>query len=117
LNYEFEKKEAATKANQDKKDAVALAEKRKQKTVLLLVSCVLILVFVFAGLIFRSLRITRKQKHVIEVKNKETEEQKRIIEQKNKDIVDSIYYAKRIQTALITSEKYIDRNLNKLQRD
>ena len=34
MNYEFEKKEAATKAEQDKKDAVAYTEKRKQKIVL-----------------------------------------------------------------------------------
>ncbi len=34
--------------------------------------------------------------------------------QKNKDITDSINYAKRIQDVLITSEKYIERNLNKL---
>jgi PAS domain S-box-containing protein len=37
-----------------------------------------------------------------------------IIKEKQKEILDSIHYAKRIQTALLTSEKYIERNLNKL---
>ncbi|HXB40928.1 MAG TPA: hypothetical protein VNZ49_10330 [Bacteroidia bacterium] len=37
-----------------------------------------------------------------------------IIEEKNKEITDSITYAKRIQNSLLTSEKYIARNLNKL---
>jgi len=111
MNYEFEKKEAVTKAEQEKKDAVTKAEKKKQQTVLLLVSCVLTLVFIFAGFIFRSLRITRKQKVLIEIKNKETEEQKREIEQKNEDILDSIRYAKRIQNSLLPTEKYIGRHL------
>ena len=93
-----------------------MAEKKKQNLVLLLVSCVLILVFVFALFIFRSLKITRKQKTVIELKKKETEEQKRIIEEKNKDIIDSIHYAKRIQQALLPTEKYIAKKLNSLTK-
>jgi len=60
-----------------------------------------LLVLVFAGFIFQSLRVTRKQKQVIEIKNKETEEQKKVIEEKNKDIIDSIMYAKRLQDAIL----------------
>jgi tetratricopeptide (TPR) repeat protein len=112
LNYEFEKKEASTRAEQDKRDAVATAETRKQKLILILVSCLLILVLVIAVSIFRSLHITSKQKLLIEIKNKETEEQKQIIEEKNKEILDSIHYAKRIQTSLLPTEKYIERVLN-----
>ena len=114
MNYEFEKKEAGLKAIQDKKDAVTIAESRKQKIVLILVCCMLFLVFIFAGFIFRSLRITKKQKSLIELKNKETEEQKRIIEEKNKDVMDSIHYAKRIQNALLPTEKYIEKHLKKI---
>ena len=40
-----------------------------------------------------------------------------MIEEKQKEILDSIHYAKRIQTALLTSEKYIERNLNKLTKN
>ena len=36
------------------------------------------------------------------------------LDEKNKEVLDSIHYAKRIQTALLTSEKYIDRKLNQL---
>ena len=111
LNYEFDKKEQATKAEQYKKDAAAAAEKNKQNFVLVLVSCVLILVFLFAGYVFRSLRITRKQKQIIEIKNKETENQKKIIEEKNKDITDSIHYAKRIQNALLRDEEHTSMHL------
>jgi hypothetical protein len=37
------------------------------------------------------------------------------VEEKQKEILDSIHYAKRIQKALIPSDKYIDKNLNRLQ--
>lgn len=47
-----------------------------------------------------------EQKKIIEAKNKELEE-------KNKDILDSLRYAKRIQTSLLPTQKYIERILNK----
>jgi tetratricopeptide (TPR) repeat protein len=109
MNFDFEKKEAVTKASHD-------AEKKQQKIVIWSVAGGLLLVIIFAGFIFNSLHITKKQKLLIEIKNKETEEQKTIIEEKQKEIIDSITYAKRIQTALITSEKYIDRNLERLTK-
>jgi hypothetical protein len=37
----------------------------------------------------------------------------RLIEEKQKEILDSIHYARRIQTALLTSNCYIARNLKK----
>src|ERR1700739_849694 len=94
MTFEFEKKETAAKAEQDKKDALAEADKRKQRIVIWSVCGGLILVLVFAGAIFLSLRVTSRQKSVIERKNK-------VIEEKNKDILDSITYAKRLQDAIL----------------
>ena len=37
------------------------------------------------------------------------------IDEKQKEILDSIHYAKRIQTALLPSEKYIDKSLKELK--
>ena len=111
MNYEFDKKEAATKAENEKQQAIAEEKSRKQKLVLVLVSCVLILVFVFAAFIFRTLRITRKQKQIIEIKNTETELQKKTIEEKNKDITASIHYAKHIQNALLREEEHVSMHL------
>lgn len=42
--------------------------------------------------------------------------QKEIIEEKNKDITASITYAKRIQQSLLTTEKYIEKNINRLKK-
>lgn len=97
MTYDFQTKEAATKAEQDKKDVITTTDKKRQQLILILVTCVLVLVFVFTGLILSSLRITRKQKITIE--------------EKNKDIIDSINYAKRIQNALLKEEEHVSKHL------
>ncbi|MES2397083.1 MAG: tetratricopeptide repeat protein [Bacteroidota bacterium] len=111
MNYEFDKKEAATKAENDKQKAIAEEKNRKQKIITWSVVGGLLLVVLFSGFIFRSLRITRKQKQIIEIKNSETELQKKIIEEKNKDITDSIRYAKRIQEALMGEKVHVSAHL------
>ena len=47
---------------------------------------------------------------------KEVIQQKEIIEEKNKDITASITYAKRIQSSLLTTEKYIEKSINRLKK-
>ena len=44
------------------------------------------------------------------------QEQKKVIEEKNDEILGSIRYAKRIQSALLPSEKIIERDLEKLKK-
>ena len=93
------------------------AEKERQKIITYSIGAVLLLVALFAGFVFRSLKVARKQNAIIEMKNKETQEQKEIIEEKNKAVMDSIRYASRIQRALITSENYIAIQLNRLKKN
>ncbi|HEX7413287.1 MAG TPA: tetratricopeptide repeat protein [Bacteroidia bacterium] len=121
MNYQYEKKEALAKASQDKKDAIALEEKQKQQVILYSVVAGLLLVVVFAVFIARSLRITKKQKHIIELQKEEVSRQKEMVDkaytqlhEKNEEVMASIRYAKRIQDALMTSEKYIHKTLNRL---
>ncbi|HEY0029606.1 MAG TPA: tetratricopeptide repeat protein [Bacteroidia bacterium] len=113
MQYEYETKEAVANAEHKKElenqEAIAVEKNRKQKLVTAFVIGCLLLVLVFAGFVFRSLRITRKQKALIEM-------QKIIVEQHQKDIVDSIHYARRIQTALLPTEKYIEKNINRLKK-
>ncbi|MEO6304926.1 MAG: tetratricopeptide repeat protein [Bacteroidia bacterium] len=103
LNYEFEKKEAVIKEQQEKERVVADEKNRFQKIVIVSVLFGLLLVIVFSVFVFRSLRITRHQKT--------------IIEEKQKEILDSIYYAKRIQTSLLPTEKYINKHLDPNKKD
>jgi serine phosphatase RsbU (regulator of sigma subunit) len=53
-----------------------------------------------------------KQKEEVEKQKGEIGIQKEIIEEKQKEILDSIHYAKRIQTAVITSDEYLLKHLN-----
>ena len=108
MNYEFDKKEAAAKLDQEKKEAVAEAESKKQRIILLGISGFGLLVLVFAIYAYRS--FIQKRNANIEITL-----QKHVIEEKQKEILDSIYYARRIQRSLLTSEKYIGRVLSKLR--
>ncbi len=110
MNFEFEKKEAAARAEQDKKDLLTEQEKHKQKIIMGCIVGGLVLVLFFAVFIFRSYR--QKQKANVELMNKniliekqkkEVELQKSIIQEKNIQITDSIEYASNIQNAIIPS--------------
>jgi tetratricopeptide (TPR) repeat protein len=107
MQYEFDKKEAEIKADQEKKDAVTEAEKKKQRIILWIVGAGLLLVIVFAGFIFRSSR--SKQKANVEILR-----QKLVIEEKQKEVLDSIYYARRIQRSLMPTEIYVQKKLRRL---
>jgi len=104
MNYEFDKKQAAEKAEQDKKDAIAAADKKKQNIITILVAIGLCLVLVFSGLLFSRFRITQRQKVIIE-------KQKAVVEEKNKEVTDSITYAKRLQDAILPPLKLVKQYL------
>ncbi len=112
MNYEFEKKEMATRAKQDKKDAIAneeLKSKEQQRNYFFVGFA---LVLVLALFILRGYRQKRKANLTITKQKKEVEKKNHIIEEKQKEIIDSIRYAKRIQNAVLPSEKYILRKLS-----
>ena len=124
LTNRFQQQEEKLKAENEKQQALAQAENRRQTVISWSIGGGLFLVIVFAGFVLRSLRITNKQKAIIEAQKDEvtkqkdiaeelrliSEKQKHIVEEKQKEIVDSITYAKRIQTALLTSDEYIRNN-------
>jgi tetratricopeptide (TPR) repeat protein len=100
----------------EKSYLLRMEETKRHKTIMWFVISVLLMVGVFAFLIFRKWREAKQQKLIIEVKNRETEMQKNIIETKQKEILDSILYAKRIQNSLLPSERYIKRSINHLKK-
>ena len=114
IGFEFEKKQAKIKADQDKKDAINYKEKQKQKIITYFISTCLLLVILLAIFIFRGYRnkqkaniIITQQKEEVEKKNWIIEEQKKIVVAKNKDIMDSINYAKSIQIARLPNKEEI----------
>lgn len=48
---------------------------------------------------------------------RQIQKQKELVETKNAEITDSITYAKRIQTAIMASEKNIEQNINRLKKN
>lgn len=103
LQFDFDKKQELAKLEQEKKDAVTNAERKKQTIITFLIALGFLSVLLFSIFVFRSLKISKKQKQIIEAKQK--------------DILDSIHYAKRIQQALLPTEKYIDKSLKRLKKE
>lgn len=116
MNYEFEKKEAVAKAEQDKKNIIIQAEKKRQKLFIWFLISIVLAVTIIALLVFKNLNTTKKQKVIIENQKEIVEKQKELVEEKQKEILDSIRYAKRIQDALLTSQGYIERNIRRLKK-
>ncbi len=118
LKSQHEKEAAVKQAEQEKIDALAAEEKKRQRLTITLVSIALILVVVFAAFLYNRFIVTRKQAAEIELQRKQVivqrdqvEQQKSIIEDKNKSITDSINYARRIQQALLASDNFLDKHL------
>ncbi|MES2838089.1 MAG: tetratricopeptide repeat protein [Bacteroidota bacterium] len=111
MTYDFEKKEAATKAEQEKKDAIAEEEKQKQKLITYAVSLGLVLVAFLALFVYRGFRQKQKANVIITNQKLEVEKQKHLVEEHQKEIIDSITYAKRIQKAILPSNEEIKKYL------
>lgn len=108
--FQSEKKEleiAGLKKEKEQSERIAQEQNKRRNTILLSVVFILACTAVYTFLLFRRFKVTRAQKQIIE-------QQKEIVEEKQKEILDSIHYAKRIQRALITNEKYISNKLKKL---
>ncbi len=109
--YDSEKKDLEIKLlNKDKETQTAIteAESKKQKIIIWSVVGGLLLVIFFSIFIYGRWRITQKQKLIIE-------KQKELVEEKQKEVLDSIRYAKRIQTSLMPTEKYFERKVRELK--
>jgi tetratricopeptide (TPR) repeat protein len=104
MQYEFDKKEALTQAEQDKKDALALEELEQQKMQRNGFIGGFALMLLLAGVSYRSFRNKQKANLLLAHKNS-------VIEEKQKEILDSINYAKRIQAAILPPERIVKKYL------
>lgn len=86
---------AQSRAEKEKLKAIAAAERSRQRTIIYSVVGGLVMLLLFSGFLFNRFQVIRKQKGIIET-------QKIIVEEKNRDITDSINYAKRIQSAILS---------------
>jgi serine phosphatase RsbU (regulator of sigma subunit) len=68
---------------------------------------------VFGIVMFNRFKVTQNQKVEIEKQRKIAESQKDLVLEKQKEILDSINYAKRIQKALLPTEHFLRKYINK----
>lgn len=109
--YEYEKQKVADDAEYDKNIAIEKKEKEKQQFITYAIAGGLALVVFFLVFVFNRLRITKKQKIVIEKQKTEVETQKEVIEETHKEITDSINYAKRLQDAILPSFEEVNNHI------
>jgi len=87
-------------------------QKRKQQnTIIASVVFCLILVLIFSVIIFKRFKLSKKQNAIIQQQKEEVELKNEMIEEKQKEILDSIHYAKRIQSALLAHKDFIDSHI------
>jgi serine phosphatase RsbU (regulator of sigma subunit) len=104
MNYQFDKEREKQRIEKVKGE---LENKKKQEQALILnwaIAIVGIIILGFSFILYRRWNEVKKQKVIIEEKNRQVEE-------KNHEILDSINYAKRIQTAILPSAQLRERVL------
>jgi serine phosphatase RsbU (regulator of sigma subunit) len=111
LNFEFEKKQSAEQAKQDKKDALAMVERKRQKTILLFVMGFALLILTASAFGYRSYVQKQKINNELSVQNQRIETAHKIIKEKNHEITDSINYALKIQQAMLPDTREIQQVL------
>jgi tetratricopeptide (TPR) repeat protein/serine phosphatase RsbU (regulator of sigma subunit) len=105
--YEYDRqaeKDSILNLHQTKLTAVKFKQERTQRFALF---GGLVLVLIFSIFIYKRYKVTFNQKEIISLKEQETNKQKILLELKNKEIMDSITYAKRIQSAILPPAKIV----------
>lgn len=114
--YEVEKKDKELLALREKSILAALEkEKQENRTTILLIG--LAVLIGFGGFILYAYFNKQQANKLLDEEKRLVIKQKEILQVKNQEITDSITYAKRIQTALMASENYIEKSLNKLNKE
>ncbi|MNV10652.1 Phosphoserine phosphatase RsbU [compost metagenome] len=104
MNYQFDKERENQRLNRIKEK---LENKKKQEQALIInwaITIVGMIILGFSFILYRRWKEVKKQQIIIEQKNRQVEE-------KNHEILDSINYAKRIQTAILPSLQLRERVL------
>lgn len=100
MQFKFDQQKAVDQLKQEKKDYIAKQEKQRQVYWVIALSILLLFVLAFALFVNNRRKVERSQKELIE-------RQKSLVEEKNTEILASITYAKRIQSAILPSDKLV----------
>ena len=92
------------------------AEAKRQNIQKLAFAGGFVLMLILAFVVYRGYSNKKKSNEIITAQKQEVELQRDIIEEKQKEIIDSIYYARRIQKSLLPTEKYIQKVFSRLKK-
>jgi tetratricopeptide (TPR) repeat protein len=115
LKYEYEKKSAADSVKVVEEKKITTLQLKQEENQRYFLYAGLLLTLLFGIFMFNRFRTIKKQKNIINAQKTIVEKQKYLVEEKQKEIMDSIRYAKRIQTSLLPTHTYIQRQLNILK--
>lgn len=107
MQNKFDKETSVRQAEQTKKDALQKQQQLQQKIITISISVLLLIITVFLFFVYRSYKQKQQANVIITQQKQEVESQKHLIEEKQKEIIDSINYAKRIQSAILAREEDI----------
>lgn len=107
MQNKFDRETAINRTNQAKKDAVAAQQQKQQRIIIIAVTVLLLVLTVFLVFVYRNYREKQAANIIITNQKKEVEDQKHLVEEKQKEIIDSINYAQRIQSAILAREEDI----------
>jgi len=105
--YEYEKKAAADSIRVYEEKKVINAQLKQEKTQRFALYGGIVLVGLFGAFMFNRFKVTKKQNDLIQIQKAELQVQKELVEEHQKETLDSIHYAKRIQTALIANSDFL----------
>lgn len=111
--------EMAAKYESEKKEQqIVLQESRleREKQLRFSMIAIIVLFIVFAVFLYLAYRNKKKTSILLAQQKAMIEEQKLIVEEKQKALLDSIHYAKRIQQAMLPTESFIERVINKTKK-
>ena len=94
-----------------KKEHEQELKNQKEKQLLWFFSVVIILLLIFGFIVYRRMKIARKQRKIIFDQKIKVDNTLLELEEKNKEVLDSIVYAKRIQSAILPSDKLFNSSL------
>jgi serine phosphatase RsbU (regulator of sigma subunit) len=112
VDFNFEKKEQELIIEEEKRKIVAQQEEEKKNMIIMFISIGLIILIGFTLFLYNRFRLIKKQKAQIEEQKTLVDEQKSALvningelSSKNNMITDSIYYAKKIQKAILPDQE------------
>ncbi len=110
--YEFDLKETEYKADQEKREIMHADELKRQRIIFIASLIGGFICLVFAVILYQRFKLIQKQKGIIEEQRTEISTAFAALHMKNKEVMDSIYYARRIQNALLTTDDYFSANFH-----